>query len=90
MEAVGGLAGGIGLDNRHTFVLVSALVDETVLVGDSPIDLETARRAGTRICLARYGFGFRFGPGAFRGDEWFIDAPDELPGMLEREPTQSR
>lgn len=54
----------------------------TVLVGDSPVDLETARRAGTRICLARYGFGFRFAPGAFRGDELFVDAPAELPGLL--------
>ena len=33
---------------------------ETLLVGDSPVDLETSRRAGTRICLARYGFGYRF------------------------------
>ncbi|MEO6213620.1 MAG: HAD-IA family hydrolase [Vicinamibacterales bacterium] len=33
---------------------------ETVLVGDSPIDLETARRAGTAILIASYGFGYRF------------------------------
>lgn len=31
----------------------------TVLVGDSPVDLATARRAGTRIVLVSYGFGFR-------------------------------
>ncbi len=31
---------------------------ETVLVGDSAIDLQTSRNAGVRICLARYGFGF--------------------------------
>lgn len=52
--------------------------DETLLVGDSPIDLETARRAGARICLARYGFGYRFDEGAFDGTELFIDAPAEL------------
>ena len=51
---------------------------DTTLVGDSPIDLETARRAGTRICLARYGFGYRFPDERFRGDEWFIDSPREL------------
>lgn len=51
---------------------------DTVLVGDSPIDLETARAAGTRICLVRYGFGFRFGPRAFRGDEIFVDAAGEI------------
>ncbi len=32
---------------------------ETVLVGDSPIDLETAKRAGVSCCLVSYGFGFR-------------------------------
>ena len=50
----------------------------TLLVGDSRIDLNTARRAGTRICLARYGFGYRFEDGDFDGTELFIDAPGEL------------
>jgi phosphoglycolate phosphatase len=54
----------------------------TILVGDSPIDLATARRAGTRICLARYGFGYRFEPNAFRGDELFVDTPAELLSRL--------
>lgn len=57
----------------------------TVLVGDSPVDLETARRAGTEVCLARYGFGFRFPDGAFRGDELFVDTPAALvPTLLDR------
>lgn len=30
-----------------------------MLVGDSAIDLETARRAGVRCCLVSYGFGFQ-------------------------------
>lgn len=30
---------------------------EVLFVGDSRIDLETARAAGVRMCLARYGFG---------------------------------
>jgi phosphoglycolate phosphatase len=55
----------------------------TLLVGDSPIDLETARRAGTRICLARYGFGFRFEEGDFRGDELFIEKPVDLLGSID-------
>jgi phosphoglycolate phosphatase len=33
---------------------------DAVLVGDSPIDLQTARNAGTAILLVSYGFGFRF------------------------------
>ena len=30
----------------------------TLLIGDSLVDLRTARAAGAHICLARYGFGF--------------------------------
>jgi phosphoglycolate phosphatase len=32
---------------------------DTLLVGDSAIDLQTAQRAGVRCCLVSYGFGFR-------------------------------
>jgi phosphoglycolate phosphatase len=38
---------------------VSAEAKDTLLVGDSKIDLETAQRAGVRCCLVSYGFGFR-------------------------------
>ncbi len=57
---------------------------ETLLVGDSPVDLETARRAGTHICLARYGFGYRFDGNGFRGDEMFIDEAEELAAIVGR------
>jgi phosphoglycolate phosphatase len=50
----------------------------TLMVGDSPVDLGTARNAGTRICLVRYGFGFRFDATDFRGDELFADSPAGL------------
>jgi phosphoglycolate phosphatase len=56
---------------------------ETILVGDSPVDLETTRRAGTRVCLTRYGFGYRFTGTEFRGDEIFVDAAVELPSAIE-------
>ena len=29
-----------------------------MLVGDSKVDLDTARRAGVRCCLVSFGFGF--------------------------------
>ena len=48
---------------------------ETILVGDSPVDRETARQAGTGICLARYGFGYRFDGAEFDGTELFVDEP---------------
>ena len=37
----------------------SASARDTLLVGDSAVDLETAQRAGVRCCLVSYGFGFR-------------------------------
>ena len=55
---------------------------DTLLVGDSPIDLQTARGAGTRICLARYGFGYAFVDGDFRGDERFVDGPADIPTVI--------
>jgi phosphoglycolate phosphatase len=55
-----------------------------LMVGDSPIDLATARNAGTQICLARYGFGYRFAPDDFRGDELFIEAPANLVTLFDR------
>jgi phosphoglycolate phosphatase len=59
--------------------------EDTLMVGDSPIDLATARNAGTRICLVRYGFGYRFTATDFRGDELFVDSPSELIELLRRE-----
>jgi len=62
--------------------------EHTLMVGDSPIDLATARNAGTRVCLVRYGFGFKFSPADFAGDELFVDSPaglvDVVRGDLER------
>lgn len=55
----------------------------TLLVGDSAVDLETARRGGVRVCLARYGFGYRFTAAHFRGDELFIERPADLPPLIE-------
>jgi len=54
-------------------------VSETMLVGDSLIDWQTARHAQTAIGLARYGFGFRqFPRDVLRGDEQLIDTPRDL------------
>lgn len=68
----------------HLISAAGTAADRTVLVGDSAIDLETARRAGTRIVLARYGFGYRFTGREFRGDEGFIDSPSALPEAISR------
>jgi phosphoglycolate phosphatase len=55
----------------------------TVLVGDSEVDLATARAGSVRVCLARYGFGFiRIDPATLRGDETFLDQPQDLLAAL--------
>jgi phosphoglycolate phosphatase len=68
------------------WLMTAAGVDpaDTLMLGDSLIDLETARNARTRVCLARYGFGFaRCPPEMFTGNELFVDAPDEIPRLVE-------
>jgi phosphoglycolate phosphatase len=54
-------------------------VESTLLVGDSLVDWRTARAASTRICLARYGFGFEGFPQDEIGpSDRVIDAPADL------------
>lgn len=51
----------------------------TLMVGDSVIDWQTARAAGTRVCLARYGFGFGTVPlHELAPEDDVIAAPAEL------------
>jgi phosphoglycolate phosphatase len=68
---------------RFLMAQAAATPGETVLIGDSTIDLETSRNAGVRICLARYGFGFADLPAAdLRGDELLVDTPAEISEVL--------
>ena len=57
--------------------------DRALLVGDSRIDLETGRRAGVRVCAARYGFG-ALGETELREAAWAIDSPADLIVVLGR------
>ena len=43
--------------------------EQTMMVGDSMADVEVARRAGTAVCVAQYGFGNARGDMSLRGDE---------------------
>ena len=43
---------------RHLAYAVGVSIADTLLVGDSVIDWRTARAAGSRVCLAAYGFGY--------------------------------
>ena len=54
----------------------------TVMVGDSAIDLRTARAAGVRSCLVRYGFGFALAEPELKGDELIAGHPSEIPALI--------
>jgi phosphoglycolate phosphatase len=56
----------------------SATPASTWLVGDSMIDVETARRAGTRMCVALYGFGHLRGELRLSGSEHVVRTPREI------------
>jgi len=62
-----------------------ATAGETLMIGDSVVDRETARRAGTRCCLVTYGFGFQnFPPERLAGDELFAADAAGLVPILDR------
>ena len=57
----------------------------TLLVGDSTIDHQTARRAASRCCLAAYGFGYETLPAEqLTGEEWIAADPQELAAIIQR------
>ena len=67
----------------HLMQQASAAPDETVLIGDSAIDLQTSRNAGVAVCLARYGFGFAdLSADALRGDESLVNTPAEIADVV--------
>lgn len=61
----------------------SGLRNETMMVGDSRIDVETARNAGVACCLVRYGFGFPAGM-AEETDLFIADTPERIPEIVQR------
>jgi len=69
----------------HAMMAVTGATPErTLLVGDSAIDYETARRASVRCCLVSYGFGFRGFPRDQVGDgNAVVDDTEGLTRWLE-------
>jgi phosphoglycolate phosphatase len=58
---------------------VGAAADATVLVGDSVVDWRTACATATKVCLARYGFGWEGFPiDQLGADAWVVDSVDEM------------
>jgi phosphoglycolate phosphatase len=62
---------------------LGASTRDTVLIGDSPVDWKTARAAGAKACIARYGFGFDgFPADALTNTDATIDHPLDLLQLL--------
>jgi len=55
---------------------------DTWLVGDSMIDVQTARNAGTRMCAVLYGFGHLRGELVLNGSEKTARTPSEIPAVV--------
>lgn len=57
--------------------------EQTLLIGDSPVDYETAQRAGVRCCMATYGFGYaKFSADRLTGKEWMVDHPSAIADVI--------
>jgi phosphoglycolate phosphatase len=68
---------------RHLAANDNAPLPATLMVGDSVIDWRVARAAGSRVCLARYGFGFEgFPVDELSAEDPAIDRPEDLLRVL--------
>ena len=61
-----------------------ASASDTLLVGDSMIDVMTARSAGVQVCVARYGFGQLRGEMTLEPSELEAGLPADLGPIIER------
>ena len=62
-----------------------ATADRTLMIGDSAIDHETARRAAVQCCLTAYGYGYETFPAErLTGDEWVVTSAQELCAAIAR------
>jgi phosphoglycolate phosphatase len=67
----------------HLIATHGSEAEATVLIGDSHVDLHTARAARIAICLARYGFGFdTVAATGLRGNEMVVDTPEAIPAAV--------
>jgi phosphoglycolate phosphatase len=62
---------------------VNARPEETLVIGDSWVDVETARQARARAGFVTWGFGAP-PPEGLRPNEFELHHPGELPGVLAR------
>ncbi|MEO7189797.1 MAG: HAD-IA family hydrolase [Vicinamibacterales bacterium] len=67
---------------QHLIRTTGSAPSQTLMVGDSAVDIETGRRAGVRLCVAAYGFAqYRDGL-HLAGDELVAATPQDLQARL--------
>jgi phosphoglycolate phosphatase len=64
--------------------LVESAPDGGVLVGDSPVDWQTARNAGCPFVWARYGFGSARFESDYPETPYVLSAPNDLVEIVDR------
>jgi phosphoglycolate phosphatase len=69
---------------QHLMTQAGVDAASTLFVGDSMVDVETARRAGVRVCAARYGFGHLRRELVLRRDEMAADHPSDVGAAIDR------
>jgi phosphoglycolate phosphatase len=67
---------------RHLVAEASITPPAALMVGDSLVDVRTARAAGTGVCFVRYGFGHLRTPVVLQPGELEVATPPELPAAL--------
>ena len=67
---------------RQLIALADAGPESTMMVGDSMVDVDTARNAGVAICVVRYGFGNARGDLQLRGDEWTAESGSDVSRVI--------
>jgi phosphoglycolate phosphatase len=68
---------------RYLVAEAGADLSRSLYVGDSNVDIDTARRAGVPVCLARYGFGYLRGESGLDDADWTIEAPLDLLAVID-------
>jgi phosphoglycolate phosphatase len=69
---------------QHLMASANVPAERTLVVGDSMIDVETARRGGAALCVARYGFGQARGGTRLAPGEWSAETPAEVGVVIEQ------
>jgi phosphoglycolate phosphatase len=68
----------------HLIQAAGASPATTLVIGDSMVDVETARAAGARVCAALYGFGHLRAGLTLTAGEWTVDDARDLDVVVEQ------